>query len=145
MLRVQDEKGRFTRQRVEPWSPDDWNDGYTDNRGRFRVYRPDCPRSYESGYALRAHVVWWLETGEPHPKGMELHHIDGSRDNDRIENLEPLSPSEHKIIHSDSRQTFECDDCGVDFVRPRWRYKGRARPRFCSRACTLNHYRGKRP
>ena len=52
----------------------DWNNGWYDNRERFRVYRPDYPRAYSGGYALRAHIVWWLAHKECHPKGTNLHH-----------------------------------------------------------------------
>ena len=50
--------GRFERKHYL-WDGSDWDDGWKDNRGRFRVYRPDCPRQMGvEGHALRAHVVW---------------------------------------------------------------------------------------
>ena len=72
MSRQIDKTGKFVKTAII-WTPETWDMGYVDNRGRFRVYRPDCPRAYASGYALRAHVIWWLKHGEPHTKNHDLH------------------------------------------------------------------------
>ena len=37
--------GRFLRT-IQQWSPENMNDGYVDNRGRFRVFYPNHNRSY---------------------------------------------------------------------------------------------------
>ena len=127
-------KGSFVRTR-EVWTPEKWNDGYTDNRGRFRIYRPDYPRAYSEGYCLRAHVVWWLKHGEPHPKNEELHHIDKSKDNDRIENLISLSKSEHRKIHQKADYVnIVCKNCGISFNAKKHRVKSRG-VLFCSQSC----------
>lgn len=42
---------------MDVWDSTRWDDGYVDNRGRFRVKRPDCPRAYANGWALRAHLA----------------------------------------------------------------------------------------
>lgn len=116
------------------WIPENWDDGYMDNKGRFRVYRPDYPRAYHEGYALRAHVVWWLENGKPHAKDTEIHHIDGTRDNDHIENLVCLSHGEHRSIHQENFVTIKCIGCGKEFKEHFWRVSERGR-KFCSQEC----------
>lgn len=131
---------RFVRARSAPWTPDDWDDGYVDNRGRFRVYRPDYPRAYALGYALRAHVVWWLAHGEVHPQGTNLHHRNENRTDDRIENLEVLSHGEHTRRHSiGPPMILTCHRCHNRFTREIWRLKSRAREgsrkTYCSPAC----------
>ena len=126
-----DGKGRFKRERTTPWNPETWDDGYVDNRGRFRVYRPDFPGAYEGGYALRAHVVWWLAHTERHPHGTELHHKNENKCDDRLENLEPLTNSEHQLEHRGTR--VNCAGCGIEF----WRAPHRARysRSFCTNEC----------
>lgn len=130
-------KGHFVRKHYS-WSPENWDDGFVDNRGRFRVYRPDCPSAFEDGYALRAHVVWWLKHGERHPKNTELHHKDEVKLNDRIENLEPLTRSEHRKRHRQMVLAWtDCVQCGKHFSYPAWRDKDRV-TKYCSRDCLYN-------
>jgi HNH endonuclease len=120
--------GRFIRSR-QPWTPDNWDDGYFDNRGRFRVYRPDFPRAYALGYALRTHVVWWLAHGEPHPEGTDLHHINENRGDDRLENLRVLSHGEHTRLHKPKRMK-RCLECGREFYK-----KKKPQAKFCTYLC----------
>jgi hypothetical protein len=131
--------GRFMRTQ-EFWTPENWDAGYTDNKGRHRVYRPDYPRAYKEGYCLRAHVVWWLNTGEICPHGIEIHHKDGSRDNDCFENLIALTNSEHQIIHRRKLVTITCQVCGKEFSEKLWRVLGRGR-KYCSNECYQKHPR----
>ena len=137
--RKQGKDGRFQRQRYKPWTPRTWNDGYEDNRGRFRVYRPDYPNAYFLGYALRAHVVYWLKTGKTHPTGYVLHHKNENRLDDRFINLELMPHGDHTREHKLQRHKFKCLHCRTVFfasgtqVRKR-RYEGTV-PKFCSRDC----------
>jgi len=139
------EAGQFVRIRAL-WTPETWDDGYVDGAGRFRVYRPDYPRAYGGGYALRAHVVWWLAHESVHPKGTNLHHIDGNRSNDVLENLKLLSHAVHSTEHNtdeSSNLSFVCEHCGKTFVVKRWRMRQREREgyqiRFCSNVCCTSH------
>src|SRR5437868_6003870 len=123
--------GRFIRKH-KIWTEARWNDGYWDNRNRFRVYRPDYPRAYKEGYALRSHVVWWLHNGRCHSRNTELHHKDGSTTNDSISNLKPLSRSDHKKCHHPKEYTtLVCLTCRESFQAES--SKVRSRPtKFCS-------------
>lgn len=130
--------GKFEKTR-SIWTPENWDDGYFDNNKRLRVYRPDYPRAYKNGYALRAHVVWWLHHGEPHKREYELHHIDGTTYNDHIENLVPLDRFAHGRTRE--RQVFLiCAHCGNPFKVPNWRIRNRP-TRFCSQQCYHDHPR----
>ncbi len=129
--------GKFLRTRL-PWTPDTWNDGIK-MKGRFAVYRPDCPRCYANGYALRAHVVWWLHAGKCHDKMKELHHKDHDKLNDHITNLEVLSKSEHRKRHQIIKLSYaSCAHCQRLFQYPAWRDKER-KTKFCSQRCYQNH------
>lgn len=135
---VRDEMGRFERTH-ELWTPEDWDNGYVDNKGRFRVYRPDFPSAYGDGYALRAHVIWWLAHGERHPVNTELHHVDEVKTNDVLTNLVPLTYSQHRKVHQPlTIATTTCVQCGNPFNYPAWRDKDRV-TRFCSRKCFYAH------
>lgn len=104
--------GQFLRQ-LPLWTPAVWNQGYADNNGRFRVYRPDYPRAYAEGYALRAHVVYWLANHKVHPKGTVLHHLNEVPTDDRLENLQVLPHGEHsRRHHTRPKVSHPCAWCG---------------------------------
>lgn len=130
--RKQGSDGRFVRKR-KIWDGTNWNDGYKDNKGRFRVYRPDYPRAYNEGYCLRTHVVWWLANGEPHPIGTNLHHRNGKKDDDRLENLEIYEHGSHTTHHCKLPDVFfVCEGCGKKFKVLKRKYN--------RKYCTLNCY-----
>lgn len=136
--RTKDTKtGRFLRTRF-PWTPENWDDGVM-VKSRFAVYRPDCPRCYANGYALRAHVVWWLNTGFCHPKTHDLHHKDEDKLNDNFSNLEVLSKSEHRKKHQKKTfKTITCEHCGNPFQYDAARDSDRI-TKFCSQKCYQAH------
>lgn len=142
-MREHEENGQFKRIRREPWTPARWNDGYIDNNGRFRVYRPDYPRAYAMGYALRYHVVWWLHHGEPHPEGTNLHHINEDKLDDKLENLECLDHAEHVSLHRRiEKLTCCCNNCDNTLQETPNRVYNYGRGKFCSQNC-LHAYRAK--
>ena len=127
--------GTFAPSRA-PWTPGQWDEGYFDNRGRFRVYRPDCPRSFGDGYALRAHVVWWLRTGSCHADGMNLHHLNENKADDRFENLAVIEHGQHVRLHRKKEPIPKrCPSCGEVFLAPRKKPK----KKYCSAACYHRH------
>lgn len=139
-----DATGQYVRT-VEVWTPERWDDARVNNRGRAMVYRPDYPRAYESGYELRTHVVWWLETGEPVPPGMNLHHLNGVKTDDRFENLALMDHGEHSRLHNLQSHQFTCHGCGQEFTKTgsavaKRRAEGKV-PKFCSAACYYAHPR----
>ena len=125
------------------WDGSNWNDGYIDNRSRFRVYRPDYPRAYAEGYALRYHVVWWLKTGKVHPKGTDLHHKNEVKIDDRFENLELMSHGKHTQHHCylpEAHLIRRCRNCNKEYSLPRHRVAGRAKEGFAPQYCSLKCY-----
>ncbi len=63
------------------------------SRGYRRVKRP------KSRKLVMEHVWVWEQHNGPVPAGMELHHVNGNRGDNRIENLELVTRLEHKRIH----------------------------------------------
>ena len=136
--------GRFIHQAIV-WDYNHWDVGYI-GKGRFRIYRPDYPRCDKEGYATRAHVIWWLARGEPHPKGTCLHHKNHIKLDDRLDNLEVLLHAEHTILHCRLLGIpFQCAHCGNTFYIPTWRVRQRNKEghtiRFCSLICFNKHGR----
>jgi len=61
------------------------------------------PLADPNGYAYEHHVVW-CAAGRPRlGPGKILHHANGDKTDNRIENLECLSRSEHNALHLASR------------------------------------------
>lgn len=136
--------GTFKRLRKR-FSLENFNDGYVDNRGRFRVWLPEHPRAYEGGYVLRAIVAYELYHNIQVPKESDIHHIDGKRLNDSRENLEMMSHREHAIL-SNAHRIIDiirtCKYCRTEFKIKRWRLKDPSRGQYCSQKCYHAQERG---
>lgn len=53
-----------------------------------------------SGPMKLYHIVLWESINGPVPEGHQVHHIDGNRSNNDLENLQLVSHLEHQRIHS---------------------------------------------
>lgn len=76
-----------------------WNGGEKTSHGYVYVKKPDHPYACKNGYIHRSHLVWESANGGFVQRGEIIHHIDGSRDNDAIENLQLMTRSEHMSLH----------------------------------------------
>lgn len=141
------DKGTFARIH-QIWDGKNWDDGFVDNNGRFRVYRPDYPRSFKDGYAFRAHIVWWLTTQIIPKDGEEIHHCDEDKLNDTFDNLKLLIKKQHDDYHAQkllmNRTELVCDWCGNTFKRVAYRANNPTKYKFCSRKCNIQHRWGVR-
>lgn len=82
-----------------------WNKGRILSSEGYVLIRVgvDHPLAFGSGYAYE-HQIVWVAAGNPLPKKNELiHHKDEDKTNNRIENLELITRSEHAKHHSDYR------------------------------------------
>lgn len=57
-------------------------------------------RKDKNGKLRMEHSVVWEEHYGEIPQGMQIHHIDGNKTNNNIENLQLVTPLEHKRLHS---------------------------------------------
>lgn len=75
------------------------------------------------GYADGRHYLrarWnWEQVHGPIPQGFEVHHDNGDRVDDRVENLRLLSEPEHKALHDAIPVPYSCRHCGGEFAAPR--------------------------
>ena len=135
--------GEYIRTR-KLFSLENFEDGYVDNKGRFRVWLPEHPRAYESGYIFRSIAAYYFYHGVVVPEGSNIHHIDGNRLNDSRENLEMILHSEHTILSNTldtSDVTRTCKHCKKEFTIKRWRLNDKTRGQFCSQKCYHSHKR----
>ena len=126
------------------WSLDNFDDGYVDNRGRFRVWVPDHPRAYKGGYFLRSIVAYEAYHGVVVLPNSDIHHKNENRLDDSIENLELMTHGEHTTHHNTVPLAVRtCKGCGESFEIKRWRLNDPTRGTFCSQGCFHGHTKGK--
>lgn len=131
--------GRFVKKR-NVWSLENFNDGYIDATGRFRVYKPGHHRAYSSGYVLRSIVAFEEFNKIKVEPGFEVHHVDFNRSNDSKENLVLLSRHDHAKLHSEIKQKkstiqMVCTVCKKEFPIKKHRLREKGRGKYCSQKC----------
>src|SRR5699024_2781186 len=91
--------------------------------GRFK--RSDgyiAVKGVDGEYQLEHRVIMSNHVGRPLEKWEHVHHRNGIKHDNRIENLEILSIADHARIHHKGRDeskwgTYECRNCGGSFER----------------------------
>lgn len=85
-----------------------WNGGrHKTVNGYIVVRQPDHPNSMKSGYVLE-HVLLISEAiGRPLEKGEVSHHVNGIKDDNRLENLRLMSKTAHDRLHKPEREAAQ--------------------------------------
>ena len=86
--------------------------GYITKKGYHRVWDAE-----QKKYRFEHNIVWEKNYGKI-PQGMQVHHIDGNKQNNNIENLKLIDALTHKRLHSGCIEKNgiilkPCKKCGV--------------------------------
>lgn len=82
-----------------------WNGGFRNtSKGYRQVLCPNHPRSESSGYVMEHILVWEKETGVPVPENCCIHHLNGDKSDNRIENLCMMASGAHSSFHNSRRK-----------------------------------------
>ena len=104
------------------------------HKGYIAVYIPDHPMAWKGSGLVYAHrLIMEEKLGRPIFPSEHVHHKNENPKDNRIENLEIVSASQHAKIHHEFIKPAPCEHCG-DMFKPYAR-----RLRFCSVACYSSH------
>ncbi len=86
-------------------------------QGYYQLFEPTHPLANKSGYVLEHRKIAWDAKLITNPS-LQVHHINGVKDDNRIENLEIITASEHTTLHTKGshrprRDRSPCVECGV--------------------------------
>ena len=85
-----------------------WNGGIRKtNKGYVQLLMPEHKRSNKSGYVMEHIVVYEKATGIEIPQNCCVHHLNGIKNDNRIENLCMMTSSAHTIYHHTGRKRSE--------------------------------------
>lgn len=77
-----------------------WNGGTKTTRHGYRqILCPDHPRSDSNGYVMEHILIWEKETGVPVPVNCCIHHLNGNKSDNRIQNLCMMQHAAHTVFH----------------------------------------------
>lgn len=77
-----------------------WNGGRaTTSCGYKMVLKPNHPKADKKGYVLEHILVWEQGTGVSIPPNCCIHHINGNKADNRIENLCMMQRTAHTVMH----------------------------------------------
>ena len=150
---TRDELGRF-KVVYKTWSLENFNEGFINSHGRFRVRLPSHHKANPYGWVNRSHAAYEAY----HPDDIVtieyvVHHVDENKLNDSKENLEKILHGEHTRLHCLGKkkpwvnqhlkngENVNCEHCGKEFYRAPWETSAK---NFCDRKCKHDFGREKR-
>lgn len=98
---------------------------------------------YRNRYCYEHYYKYWEATGVIPNDNQVIHHKDGNKHNNNIENLELMDRVEHISLHNKRRETkfllCKCPICGKAFIREKRLshiYKKNQIASYCSKHCS---------
>lgn len=76
-------------------------------KGYIVCYRPEHPFASAEGLVMEHRLVMESAIGCYIPKNLDVHHLNGVRDDNRIENLALMTHRAHTILHNKRRNKHE--------------------------------------
>lgn len=100
--------------RTYPNGPDDihWRGGRKRDHGYVRLWKPDHPRCDSKGYFMEHRLVMEQKLGRLLERHEQVHHLNGIRDDNRVENLELWSKSHPSGVRVHDKHCPTCT-CGA--------------------------------
>lgn len=118
-----------------------WTGGIINKRGYIFIYTPEHPHN-DRKYVKRSRLTMEKKLGRYLHTREHVHHINGIKDDDRIENLALLSISEHMSLHKKipkgkwSWKHKKCSGCSTTQDK----HYGHG---FCRKCYSLRYYKNK--
>lgn len=122
-----------------------WNPKKVVSKGDYNyVLLPEHPNSTKNGYVLEHRVVMENRLGRLLGADEVVHHLDGNKKNNDIENLQVMNVIAHaKLHHPETGRNMvklKCPNCGKIFDRERrnthFRKPSKLNVTFCSKTCS---------
>lgn len=86
-----------------------WNGGkYTTSKGYIQILCPEHHRASKNGYVMEHILVFEKATGLSVPDNCVIHHLNGNKKDNRIENLCMMECGAHSSFHNKERKLSDC-------------------------------------
>jgi hypothetical protein len=106
----------------------------------------DHPKSTKNDYVLEHRVVVENSIGRMLKENEVVHHINEDKKDNRLENLQIMTRSEHASHHAPKGRAMVkliCPECELQFERERRQthiVKPKQKRTFCCRSCSAKYY-----